>query len=79
MERILGDRGWKIFEIISVGLLLALSLNLLIIFFPAYFSGLPVLVNINAFSEAHIEAVLFPIWFVMGVVTIVRMVKSIGV
>ena len=66
---------WKLFETISIGCLLALSINLLIIFFLGYISEQPVLVHINTFSEGHIEAVLFPLWLIMGVITLVRMIR----
>lgn len=66
---------WKLFETISIGGLLALSLNLIIIFSLGYITGRPVLIHINAFTEGHIEAILFPVFFIIGVITLIRMIK----
>ena len=69
------SKAWRLFDALSVGFLLALSLNLLIIFFISYISGQPAVVSVNTFTEGYIEAVLFPIWFLMGTVTLVRLAR----
>lgn len=68
------SRRWKVFEVLSVGLLLGLSFVLLAIFFIAYLTGQPVMVEIDRFSEHHVEAILLLVCFGVGLVTLVRMV-----
>jgi len=52
-----------------------LSVNTVIIFYLAFLNDYVCLVNVNTFREGYIEAVLFPLWVVMGIVTFVRMIK----
>lgn len=66
----------KLFDCASVGFLLVLSANMLIIFFLAFFNGYECLVAVDRFGEARLEAVLFPLWFIMGTVTLARMVRK---
>lgn len=68
----------KIFDCLSVGFLLALSLNMVIVFFLAFFNGEGVcIVHVNDFHEANAEAIIFPIWFIMGSITFVRMIRKL--
>jgi len=65
----------KLFDCLSIGFLLVLSVNTVIIFYLAFLNDYVCLVNVNTFREGYIEAVLFPLWVVMGIVTFVRMIK----
>lgn len=68
-------RYW--FKCLSVGLLLALAVNMLVIFYMALLSGdNQVLVTINDFSEAKIEAVLFPLILISGIFTLIMLIKE---
>jgi len=65
----------KLFELFSVGLLLSLAIHTIIMFFLAFFNGDKVLMTINDYGEKWIEAVLFPIFIVMGTVTLIRIAR----
>ena len=65
----------KIFDIFAVGVLLAMSANLLVIFFSALFLG-ECVVTVNGYGEALPEAIIFPLWFAAGVITMFRMIKN---
>ncbi len=68
--------GWAFFEVCSVGVMVGLSAVLLLVFVAAYLDpGKEVLLMIDAYNEANVEAVVLPIWFACGVVTLVRMVR----
>jgi len=72
------NKAWMIFDCFSVGMLLALSANLLGIFFSAHASeNKSCLVTINDYNEAKIESVLFPIFFIMGVITMIRLMMEV--
>ena len=67
----------KTFDIFAVGVLLAMSANLLGIFFSALIlGGGECVVTINEYGEALPEAILFPLWFITGIITLVRMIKA---
>ncbi len=68
-------RRMKIFDCFAVGFLLVLAVNMGIVFFLAFFNGGECLVIVDTFGEQWVEAVLFPIWIVMGIVTAVRLVR----
>ena len=63
---------WKVFDYLAIGFTLSLAINLVIIFFVASLNGGKVLVLSNQFGEQSIELVLFPIWIVMGLITLIR-------
>ena len=65
----------KIFDAIAVGFLLALSVNLTIIFFLAAAGSGVVLVTVNTCDEQAIETILFPLWTIMGIVVFVRTLR----
>ena len=65
----------RIFELFSVGLLLSLAIHTLIMFFLAFFNGDRVVMTINDYGEKWIEAVLFPIFIAMGIVTLIRIAR----
>jgi len=66
----------KAFDCAAVGFLLALSVNLVIPFVIAYSSGHDA-VNLmfNEYGEKHVEAVLFPLWFMAGIITFIRLIN----
>lgn len=66
----------KIFDIFAVAGLLAVYITLMITFFGAFFNGYGCVININRYGEAWIEAVLLPIWFIAGIITFVRLLRS---
>lgn len=65
----------KLFDCLSIGFLLALSINLLIIFFLAFFNGYEWGVIVNDYGEAIFEAIVFPIWVIMGSITLIRLLR----
>jgi len=71
------NRAMQIFDIVTVGLLLAAALVMLYIFLIAYFNGMRVLVTINDIGEADAEFVLLTLSVPCGVVTLVRMFRRI--
>ena len=68
----------KIFDLLAVALIMSLALNSAIIFFLGFFNDGKVTVYINLFGEQWIEAILFPIWIIMGIVTLIRLGKKIN-
>ena len=62
----------KVFDFLSIGFLLGLSINLVGIFFFASFNGGQAQVTVNTFGEQGVEAVLFPIFIIMGIITLLR-------
>lgn len=62
-----------IFNFLALGFCLGLAINLAIIFFLAFFNGGQVLVTVNTFGEQWVEAVLFPIFIIMGVFSLIRL------
>jgi hypothetical protein len=68
--------GWAFVETCSVGVLGGLSAVLPVVFLAAYLDpGGEVRLMIDALHEANVEAIVLPIWFACGVVTLVRMVR----
>lgn len=67
----------RIFNFLALGFCLSLAINLVMIFFLAFFNGGEVLVTFNTFGEQWVEAVLFPVWIVMGVVMLVRLGRKL--
>ncbi len=67
----------KIFDFLASGFNLGLAVGFVVIFFFAFFNGAGVLITINDFGEQWIEAVLFPIWIVMGIITLIRLGRKI--
>jgi len=65
----------RVFELFSVGLLLSLAIHTIIMFFMAFFNDDSVLMTINDYGEKWIEAILFPIFIVMGIVTLIRIAR----
>lgn len=65
----------KVFDCLAVGFLLVLAVNMVVVFFLAFLNGGEYLVIVDKFGEQWIEAVLFPIWIIMGVVTAFRLIK----
>jgi len=69
--------GMKIFDVITVGLLIAATITMLATFLRAYFDGMSVLVTINDHGEATTELVLLIVTIVCGIVTLVRMIRRV--
>ena len=69
---------WKIWDCLAVAWLLVLSTSLVATFLVNYWGkGLPVAnFTFNDYGEAGLEAIVFPIWIVMGLVTLVRMMRK---
>ena len=65
----------KLFDCASVGFLLVLSVNMVIILFRAFFNNYECMVTVNNYGEAVFEIVIFPVWLIMGSITLVRMAK----
>lgn len=65
----------KLFDFLAVGFTLVLAINMVIVFFLALFNGGEYLVTINRFGEQWIEAVLFPLWIGVGVITLIRLTR----
>ncbi len=63
----------KVFDFLALGFNLGLAINLMAIFFLAKFNNGGVLVTINKSSEQGIETIIFPIFVVMGLVSLVWM------
>jgi len=68
----------KIFESISVMLLLAATVVYYIQFMIAYVNGGKVLMDINSIGEATFELVLLNIILICGIITLIRVTKRIG-
>jgi len=66
----------KVFDFVSVGFLLVIAVNMVIVFFLAFFNGGECLVTINTFGEQWVEVVLFPIWIIMGTVAFIRLIRQ---
>ncbi len=66
----------KVFDCFAVGLTLALAVNMVIVFFLAFLNGGECLVTVNTFGEQWVEAVLFPVWVIMGTVTLIRLTRQ---
>jgi membrane protein DedA with SNARE-associated domain len=58
-------------------LLFGLALTFFITFLTAYFNGNQVIVNINAFDEAHVELVLFSAVMIIGLILIVIKAREV--
>jgi len=67
----------EIFDIVTVGLLLAAAIVMLATFLVAFFNGMCVLVTINEYGEANAELVLLTVTVLCGIVTLVRMFRRI--
>ncbi len=70
-------RGKASFELTAIMLLFALALTFFITFLTAYFNGNQVIININAFDEAHFELVLFSAVMIIGLVLIVIKAREV--
>jgi len=68
----------KLFDFLAMGFCLGLAINLTIIFFIALFNEGGVLVLIDQFYEKEIEMIAFPIFIVMGIITLIRMGRRLG-
>jgi hypothetical protein len=77
MYRSKPTKGKASFELAAIMLLFALALTFFITFLIAYFNGNQVLINVNAFNEAHIELVLFSAVIISGFVLIVIKTKEV--
>jgi hypothetical protein len=77
MYRSKPTKGKASFELTAIMLLFALALTFFITFLVAYFNGNQVIVNVNAFNEAHIELVLFSAVIITGLVLIVVKAKEV--
>jgi hypothetical protein len=66
----------KLFDFAAIGLNVGLALNMTIAFFLAYFNGGEVLITINRFGEQRVEAILFPVIILMGVITLIRRTRG---
>ncbi len=77
MYRSKPTKGKVSFELTAIMLLFALALTFFITFLTAYFNGNQVMVNVNAFNEAHIELVLFSAVIVIGLILIVLKAKEV--
>ena len=71
------NRVMQIFDIVTVGLLLAAASSFLYTFLLAYFNGMSVAIYINLIGEADAELVLITITVPCGVVTLVRMFRRL--
>ena len=68
----------RIFDFLATGFILCLAVNLVIVFFLALLNGGEARIVINQFGEQWVEAVLFPVFIVMGVVTLIRLGNRIS-
>jgi len=66
---------WKIFDTMAMRFNLGLAINLVIIFFLARANGSRLMVTTDTFHEQGIEAIVFPIWIIMGIITAYRMTR----
>lgn len=65
----------RILELVSVSCVLGLAMHHVLVFFLALTNGNEILLTINDYGEKWIEAVLFPIFIVLGAVSLVRMAR----
>jgi len=66
----------KLFDFISVLILWSLSVVLALTFFAAFFNGGEITVRINSYGEAVSEAIVIPVFIIMGTVTLARMLRK---
>ena len=67
-------KAWPVLELIGLGFSIGYAVNLVIIFYLAYFNpGRSVLVGVDRFGEAGIEAVLFPVSIVTAIIAWFRL------
>jgi Na+(H+)/acetate symporter ActP len=67
----------RIFDFLALGFNLGLAINLVIIFFCASFNGGEITITVDQYSEQTIEMIFFPVFVIMGVVTLVRLGNKI--
>ena len=69
---------WEIWDCLAVAWLLILSTSLVANFLWNYWGGgLPVgRFTFNDYGEAGLESIVFPIWILMGLVTLIRMLRK---
>ena len=73
-----GVKEMKIFESISIMLLLVISIVFSANFLTAYMNGGKVIMDINSIGEAPYELVIITVALVCGVITLWRVTKRIG-
>jgi len=67
----------KIFDAISIAMLLGLSVILSITFFQAYSAGGMIEVHINEYGEAPYEAAIIILTLIMGSITLGRVIRRL--
>ena len=67
--------NWRYFDALAVGLTLVLAGCLTVPVVHAAITGSPVVVFTFPRGELLLEAILFPLWLTMGIVTLVRMLR----
>lgn len=77
MNKLTTRKAIRIFDFLALGFLLALAINLVGMFFVAFFNGGSVVMVIDKYGEQHIEAILFPIFIVMGIVSLIRLGRGL--
>jgi len=65
----------KVFDALSVSLLLSTAVLVMITTYVAFFNGWEILIRVNTIGEGIFEAVLAPLVVIVGVVTLVRTIK----
>ena len=68
----------KIFESISIMLLLAVSIFFFAVFLVAYINGGKVIMDINSIGEATLELVTPSAILICGIITLIRVTRRIG-
>ena len=68
----------KIFESVSVMLLLVVSIIFSINFLIAFMNGSKVIIDINSIGEAPYELAIIVVILAFGLITLIRITKRIG-
>lgn len=67
----------RLFDALAMGFCLVLAINLVILFFGALAKGGQATISVNRFGEMWIEAVFFPLVIIMGIITLIRMLRKL--
>lgn len=78
IKKLTNKKAVRIFDFLALGFLLALSINLVGMFFVAFFNGGSVLMVIDRYGEQNVEAILFPIFIVMGIISLIRLGRGLS-
>ena len=70
--------NWHHFDALALALALVLAGCLTVAVVEAAIVGSPVVVFTFPYGEQLAEAILFPIWLIMGVITLVRLLRRAG-